>query len=122
MTASGSVAAIETAVRFHEEPPSNGLLVETPWSEVWLSRDDWAEAFAAPAGTPHNEARDRILDELIAIVVDRHDRDVPSNALRGALQQNTDLVTTLHRAWFRRAQLAGTPAASCPPPPSHESM
>src|SRR3954449_823236 len=39
------VAAIETAVRFYEEPPATGTTVETPWTDVWLSADDWAEAF-----------------------------------------------------------------------------
>ena len=53
------VQAIETAVRFYEEPPTEGMTVETHWSDIWLSADDWAEAFEAPdPGTPHNEARD----------------------------------------------------------------
>jgi hypothetical protein len=54
--------AIETAVRFYEEPPRRGMTVETDSSDIWLSADDWAEAFEAPdPGTPHNEARDRVL-------------------------------------------------------------
>ena len=53
------VKAIEAAVRFYEEPPTEGMTVETHWSDIWLSADDWAEAFDAPEpGTPHNEARD----------------------------------------------------------------
>src|SRR3712207_1264302 len=39
------VDAVEAAVRFHEEPPSRGLTVTTPWDEVRLTADDWAEAF-----------------------------------------------------------------------------
>ena len=31
------VKAIEPAVRFYEEPPTEGMVVETPWSDVWLS-------------------------------------------------------------------------------------
>ena len=31
------VEAIETAVRFYEEPPAEGMTVETPWAEVWLT-------------------------------------------------------------------------------------
>src|SRR5207244_9184535 len=47
------VKAIETAVRFYEEPPAKGMTVETPWSEIRLSADDWAEAFeAGEPGTP----------------------------------------------------------------------
>ena len=41
------VQAIETAVRFYEEPPTAGMTVSTDWSDTWLSADDWAEAFEA---------------------------------------------------------------------------
>jgi hypothetical protein len=95
------VSAIETAVRFYEEPPSTGLEVTTPWSDVWLSTDDWADAFAAPdPGAPHNEAREQILDELISIVTDKHeDDDVEPTLLRKSLLQNRELLTALNRAW-----------------------
>ena len=42
------VRAIEPAVRFYEEPPTEGMTVATDWSDIWLSADDWAEAFGAP--------------------------------------------------------------------------
>ena len=42
------VRAIEPAVRLYEEPPTQGMEVATPWSDVWLSADEWAEAFASP--------------------------------------------------------------------------
>jgi DNA helicase IV len=94
------VKAIEPAVRFYEHPPTTGMTVETRWSDLWLSADDWAEAFdAAEPGTPHNEARDLILDELIAILADKHDSDVPADVFRKSLLQNKDLLTTLYRAW-----------------------
>ena len=68
------VKAIEAAVRFYEEPPTKGMTVTTHWSDIWLSADDWAEAFEAPdPGTPHNEARDQIWEELLTILVDKHD-------------------------------------------------
>src|SRR5436305_714960 len=52
------VKAVEPAARFYEKPPAEPMTVETPWSDIWLSADDWAEAFEAPEpGTPHNEAR-----------------------------------------------------------------
>ena len=48
------VGAIEPAVRLYEEPPTEGMVVESHWSDVWLSASDWAEAFEAPdPGTPH---------------------------------------------------------------------
>ena len=94
------VQSIETAVRFYENPPATGMTVETPWSDIWLSAGDWVEAFEAPApGTPHNEAREEIWTELLAILVDSHDGDVPPDQLRKSLQQNRDLRAALNRAW-----------------------
>jgi DNA helicase IV len=96
------VTAIEPAVRLYEEPPSKAMMVETPWSDIWLSADDWAEAFESPApGTPHNEARDEVWEELLAILMDKHDEgeDVPAELLRRSLLQNTELVETFNRAW-----------------------
>jgi hypothetical protein len=91
---------IETAVRFYEEPPAKGTTVETDSSDVWLSAEDWAEAFeAADPGTPHNEARDLVWDELLTILVDRHDGDEPAHLLRRSLQRNRQLLTTFDRAW-----------------------
>ncbi len=96
------VRAIEPAVAFYEEPPTEGMSVETHWSEVWLSSTDWAEAFGAPdPGTPHNEARDQVWEALLAILVDKHeaDEDVPPDRLRRSLAQNKDLAGTFRRAW-----------------------
>jgi superfamily I DNA/RNA helicase len=76
------------------------MTVETPWSDIWLSADDWAEAFAAPdPGTPHNEARDQIMEQLLAISMDNHDGDAPAHLLRKSLSQSTELRTALNRAW-----------------------
>jgi hypothetical protein len=95
------VKAIEPAVRLYEEPPTEGMMVETHWSDIWLGADDWAEAFESPdPGTPHNEARDLVWDELLTILVDKHDDgDVSPDQLRRSLRQNRDLVDTFNRAW-----------------------
>ncbi|MGS0686121.1 RNA polymerase recycling motor ATPase HelR [Nakamurella sp. GG22] len=94
------VTAIETAVRFYEEPPTSGMTVETPWADIRLTPDDWAEAFGAvQPGTPHNEAREQIWDELLTVLTDRYDGDAPIGHLRKALLQNAELTATLHRAW-----------------------
>ncbi|MGZ4612457.1 MAG: RNA polymerase recycling motor ATPase HelR, partial [Kineosporiaceae bacterium] len=94
------VQAIETAVRFYEEAPPKGMTVETDWSDIWLSADDWAEAFEAPdPGTPHNEARDQIWEELLAILTDSRDGDASPDLLRKSLLQNEELLTTFNRAW-----------------------
>ena len=97
----GLVRAIEPAVQFSERPPREGLLVETPWVDLWLSPSDWADAFDAPEpGTPHNEARDQVWDELVEILVAKVDDDeVPEDRLRAALARDRDLVGALHRAW-----------------------
>jgi hypothetical protein len=104
------VKAIEGAVRFYEKPPVKPMTVETHWSDISLSADDWAEAFgAAEPGTPHNEARGQIWDELLAILMDKHDGDVPEHQLRRSLTQNEDLRTTFSRAWplLEAADLVG---------------
>jgi DNA helicase IV len=94
------VKAIETAVRFYENQPTQGMTVETQWSNIWLSPADWAEAFEAPEpGTPHNEARDQIWEELLTILMDSRADDVPADPLRKSLLQNRDLRAALNRAW-----------------------
>src|SRR3984885_4721495 len=94
------VNAIEPAVRFYEQPPAQGMTVETHWSDVWLSASDWAEAFGAPdPGTPHNEARDQIQEALLAILMDSRDDDVPADLFRKSLLANRELRTALGRAW-----------------------
>jgi DNA helicase IV len=104
------VRAIERAVRFYEEPPTEGMTVTTHWSDIWLSAGDWAVAFeAAEPGTPHNEARDQVWEELLTILVDKHDGDVSPDLLRKSLRQNRELHTTFSRAWplLEAADLVG---------------
>jgi hypothetical protein len=116
------VGSVEKAVRFYEEPPTKGMTVTTPWSDIWLSPEDWAAAFdAAEPGTPHNEARHQVWEELLTILTDKHDAEAdpdpdpetaaaPSPALlRRSLLQNRDLVTTFNRAWplLEAADLVG---------------
>ncbi|MBB6120685.1 RNA polymerase recycling motor ATPase HelR [Nocardiopsis algeriensis] len=96
------VKAIEPAVRFYEQPPAEGMTIGTEWADVRLSAEDWAEAFEAPGpNTPHNEAREQILEELVAILVDKHgdDGDVPPDLLRRSLMRSTELRGALYRAW-----------------------
>lgn len=95
------VKAIEPAVRFYEQPPAKGMEVETPYADIWLSAEEWARAFESPGpGTPHNEARDEVWEELLTILADRlYDGDVPAGVLRRALTQNAALVDAFSRAW-----------------------
>ncbi|MFC7403827.1 RNA polymerase recycling motor ATPase HelR [Georgenia alba] len=94
------VGAVEPAVRLYEEPPDEDMVVETPWSDIPLSAAEWAQAFqAVDPGTPHNEAREQIWDELLDILVDKHDEEVSPDALRRSLRRNTELRRTLERSW-----------------------
>ncbi|MFJ9823887.1 RNA polymerase recycling motor ATPase HelR [Streptomyces sp. NPDC101160] len=99
------VHAIEVGVRFYEEPPTETITVSTPWSDVRVTADDWAEAFGAPEpGTPHNEARERIWEELGTILLDKiglagPDVEVPEALFRRALRADRELAGTLHAAW-----------------------
>ncbi|MCX5377378.1 RNA polymerase recycling motor ATPase HelR [Streptomyces sp. NBC_00091] len=93
------VKAIETAVRFYEEPPAEGMTVSTDWADIRLTADDWADAFDAGRGTPHNEARDQIWEELVTILLDKLDGDVPPEAFHKSLLHDEELVGTLDRAW-----------------------
>ncbi|MDQ1069875.1 RNA polymerase recycling motor ATPase HelR [Streptomyces canus] len=93
------VKAIEKAVRFYEEPPTEGMIVTTHWSDIRLTATDWAEAFDAAEGAPHNDARDLVWNELLTILVDRHEGDAPENLLRKSLRQNRELLTAFNRAW-----------------------
>ncbi|MEU9629492.1 RNA polymerase recycling motor ATPase HelR [Streptomyces luteogriseus] len=94
------VRAIEKAVRFYEEPPTEPMTVTTHWSDIRLGARDWAVAFqAAEPGTPHNEARDQVWEELLTICVDKHDGDAPAELLRKALARDRELRTVFDRAW-----------------------
>ncbi|GAB7183164.1 DNA helicase IV [Kitasatospora sp. Ki12] len=107
------VKAIEKAVRFYEEPPTEGMAVTTHWSDLWLSAEDWSDAFAAPdPGTPHNEAREQIWEELTTILLDKlgeDEEEVSPELFRRSLRQDRELVETLNRAWplLEAADLVG---------------
>jgi hypothetical protein len=94
------VKAIDPAVALYEEPPTRGMIVETPWADVWLGPADWSRAFEAPdRGIPHNEAREAVLEELLSLLIEKHEQDVPPSLVRRALLQNEDLMATLSKAW-----------------------
>jgi DNA helicase IV len=94
------VRAIEKAVRFYEEPPTEAMTVTTHRSDIRLGARDWAAAFqAAEPGTPHNEARDQVWEELLTICLDKHEGDAPEDLLRKALARDRELLTVFNRAW-----------------------
>lgn len=92
--------AIESAVRFYEEPPTAPMTVSTDEADIRLRAADWAEAFEAPGpGTPHNEARDEVWEELLTILVQKYDGDEPDDLVRASLLRNRELRTAFNRAW-----------------------
>lgn len=94
------VAAIEAAVRFYEDPPTDDLTVPTAWSELRLTAGDWAQAYdAVEPGTPHNEARETIRQALIDILLDQDDGAAPAGPLREWLWRHRELNTALNKAW-----------------------
>jgi hypothetical protein len=95
------VSAVESAVSRYEQPPTEPLLVETPWGDVWLGAGEWADAFdAAGPGVPHNEARDEVWNALLDIIVDQfEDEELSPAQLRRALVSNQELAGTFARAW-----------------------
>ncbi len=94
------VRAVDRAVRFYEQPPTETMTVATDWADLPLSADDWTEAFGAPEpGTPHNEAREEIWDLLLTILMDKAHADIPRGPLRQSLLRNEELRAALDNAW-----------------------
>ncbi len=96
------VDAVDAAVAFYEDPPTDELSVETRWSEVEVEAADWKEAFEAPdPGTPHNEARDLVWDALLDILVDKHglDGDLEAADVRDSVGADDELRDAFTSAW-----------------------
>lgn len=92
---------LDAAARSFERPPQHAMRLESPWADLWLSRQEWGEVFAAadPAAS-HNEARDDVWEELLEILVDQvGDEEVPPHAIRRWLRQDDELTGTFVRAW-----------------------
>ena len=95
------VEAVDPAVALYEEPPTESLVVETPWADLRVRAADWAEAFdAVDAGTPHNEAQEQVWEALLEILLDGFpDDEVPADDVRRALEGNGVLRRAFRRAW-----------------------
>ncbi|MCR8943142.1 AAA family ATPase [Streptomyces sp. OUCMDZ-4982] len=95
------VRAVETAVRFYEEPPTEPLTVSTPWCDLRLTAADWAVAFETPGpGAVHNEARDQVWEELLTLLMEKYDgEEAAPELVRKALGQDRELLTAFDRAW-----------------------
>ncbi|WP_438354916.1 RNA polymerase recycling motor ATPase HelR [Microbacterium sp. CJ88] len=96
------VDAIEPAVALYEEPPTGTTVVSTPWSQVEVTPQEWADVFAMrDPGATHNEAREQIWDELVELLLAKQDEDVDASEtqLRRAFARDEELTGTFQRAW-----------------------
>ena len=94
------VKAIETAVRFYEEPPTKAITVTAGDADLRLTAADWTEAFEVPGpGSPHNEAREEVWTELLTILIDRYEGEETTDFVRAELARNRELAATFNRAW-----------------------
>lgn len=92
---------LDAATRSFERPPQHAMRLESPWADLWLSRQEWTEVFAAadPAAS-HNEARDEVWEEILELLVDQvGDEEVPPHAIRRWLRQHDHLTGTFVHAW-----------------------
>ncbi|WP_197717138.1 RNA polymerase recycling motor ATPase HelR [Glycomyces terrestris] len=94
------VRAVEAAARRYELPPQRGMRLDTPWGEAYLSAADWADAFgAAGPAVAHNEARDLVWRELVAIVLAKLPEDAAEEPLRRDLARDREFRTAFDKAW-----------------------
>lgn len=71
-SAGDMVGALERAVALYEDPPGSVSTVAAGGYEVTIGPRDWAEAFdARDPATPHNLAREEILEALADVLTDR---------------------------------------------------
>ncbi len=96
--------AVDPAVALYEEPPTQTLVVETPWVDLRVRAADWLEAFeSVDAGAPHNEAQEQVWDALLEILLDGcsevTDEEVTIDDVRRALENNATLRRAVRRAW-----------------------
>lgn len=94
-------AMLDAAARSHERPPQHALRLESPWADLWLSREEWTELFSgADPAASHDEARDEVWEEILELLVDQVDDDeVPPHVVRRWLRQDEELTSTFVRAW-----------------------
>jgi len=95
------VAMLETAAKWFERPPQHAMRLESPWADLWMSREEWAELFSgADPAASHNEARDEVWEEALELLTDQvHDDDAPPHIVRRWLRQDEELTGTFVRAW-----------------------
>ena len=103
------IDAIAPAVRFYQQPPTEPLTVQTEIAQVTVPAAVWAQAFeAVEPGTPHNEARQVVWDELLELLTDGQTPEIAA-LLRRAIVAEGSIRKELRRAWplIEPGQLVG---------------
>lgn len=95
---------VERAVRLAEVPPERALVVPTPWADLAIAPNDWADAFeSVETGTDHNDAQAQVHETLVELLVQRLsielDGELPATVARRYLQREETLATAVSRAW-----------------------
>lgn len=90
---------IATIVREYERVPDEPTVVATSWADIDIEPDEWAEALeAADDGTPHNEARDAVWNQLLDLVTAKV-TEMPPHLARRELEHHSGLRETFDRVW-----------------------
>lgn len=94
-------AVLDAVAREFERPPQHAMRLESPWADLWMSREEWAEVFSrADPAASHDEARDEVWEEILELLVDQvDDEEVPPHVVRRWLRQDDELTGTFVRAW-----------------------
>ncbi|MFY9678412.1 RNA polymerase recycling motor ATPase HelR [Glutamicibacter protophormiae] len=98
---SAMVDAVERAVRVFEQPPAQGLVIETPWDELMLSPDQWTAAVdCLESGLDHNTARSQLREVLVEQLAAKvTSEDASGSESRHALAANDQLDACLEEYW-----------------------
>ncbi|WP_309102805.1 RNA polymerase recycling motor ATPase HelR [Microbacterium sp.] len=94
-------ALLAAAASAFERPPQHAMRIETPWADLWISREEWHELFTtADPASSHNEARDEVWEEVLEFLIDQvDDEDVPPHSIRRWLRQDDELTGAFVRGW-----------------------
>ncbi|MEU4015380.1 RNA polymerase recycling motor ATPase HelR [Microbacterium sp. NPDC028030] len=94
-------AVLDAVAKQFERPPQHAMRLESPWADLWMSREEWAEVFSrADPAASHDEARDEVWEEILELLVDQvDDEEVPPHVVRRWLRQDDELTGTFVRAW-----------------------
>ncbi|WP_345941068.1 hypothetical protein [Microbacterium sp. Se63.02b] len=92
---------LDAVAKQFERPPQHAMRLESPWADLWMSREEWAELFSrADPAASHDEARDEVWEEILELLVDQvDDEEVPPHVVRRWLRQDEELTGTFVRAW-----------------------